>query len=60
MNIKDPGAKMTTKGGLTVTEFKTPCPMCGLVAEGVRCPRCNTLKIAACGGSCKNCKVECK
>ena len=51
---------MTQKGGLTVTEFKTPCPMCGFVAEGIRCPRCNTLKITACGGSCKACKEDCK
>lgn len=50
---------MTTKGGLTVTGIKTPCPTCGLLAEGVRCPRCNTMKLVGCMGSCRTCKTKC-
>lgn len=50
---------MTTKGGLTITEVKTTCPTCGQVASGVRCPRCNTMKLVGCKGSCKACKTKC-
>jgi len=35
------------------------CPRCGLVAEGLRCPRCNALKVVGCSGSCKGCIVGC-
>lgn len=38
---------------------KTKCPRCGLEAEGVRCPRCNAVKVAGCGGSCRGCKLGC-
>lgn len=35
----------------------TECPTCGLVAAEIRCPRCNTLKLASCSGACLTCKV---
>jgi hypothetical protein len=35
------------------------CPRCGLEAEGVRCPRCNAVKVTGCGGSCRGCKTGC-
>lgn len=51
---------MTNKGGPTVTSIKTLCPTCGTVAEGIRCPRCNTMKVLSCSGSCRTCKVKCQ
>jgi rubrerythrin len=50
---------MTMKGGLTAAEVKTPCPTCGHVAEGIRCPRCNAFKLVSCNGSCRTCKTKC-
>lgn len=32
------------------------CPSCGLASDEVRCPRCNTLKVVGCSGSCALCK----
>ncbi len=39
---------------------KAACPKCGLAIEpgSLRCPRCNTLVIAGCGGSCASCGVR--
>ncbi len=31
------------------------CPSCGLESNEIRCPRCNTLKIIGCTGSCTFC-----
>ncbi len=33
------------------------CPSCGLESEEIRCPRCNTLKVIGCSGSCTMCKT---
>ncbi|MDP2299432.1 MAG: hypothetical protein Q8M55_01805 [Actinomycetota bacterium] len=35
------------------------CPECGYVAEGVRCPRCNALKVSGCTGGCLTCRSKC-
>jgi rubrerythrin len=35
------------------------CPRCGLTAEGIRCPRCNALKLTACSGVCSSCGSGC-
>lgn len=35
------------------------CPSCGLESDEVRCPRCNTLKLLGCTGSCTLCKSRC-
>ena len=32
------------------------CPSCGLSSNETRCPRCNTLKVVGCTGSCTLCK----
>lgn len=32
------------------------CPSCGLESDEIRCPRCNTLKVIGCSGSCALCK----
>ena len=39
------------------TPAQLACPKCGLAIEpgAIRCPRCNGLVIAACGGSCASC-----
>ena len=42
----------------TVPDRATECPRCGLIAEGVRCPRCNALKLKACDGSCASCALS--
>jgi len=34
------------------------CPSCGLASDEVRCPRCNTLKVIGCTGSCALCKTS--
>ena len=36
---------------------RSACPTCGLAIEPgtLRCPRCNTLVIMGCGGSCASC-----
>jgi hypothetical protein len=34
---------------------KLTCPRCGLTAEGIRCPRCNALKLTGCSGACSSC-----
>lgn len=31
------------------------CPGCGLESVEIRCPRCNTLKLIGCSGSCVRC-----
>lgn len=31
------------------------CPRCGFVSEGIRCERCDALKITQCSGSCTMC-----
>jgi hypothetical protein len=31
------------------------CPACGLVSDEIRCPRCNTLLLKGCTGSCSGC-----
>jgi hypothetical protein len=35
------------------------CPQCGLdvAANAIRCPRCHTLLIRGCSGSCSSCHV---
>ena len=35
------------------------CPSCGLVSAEIRCPRCNTLKLIGCSGSCATCGSSC-
>lgn len=39
---------------------KYPCPKCGMPVEAgsLRCPRCNALVIAGCGGSCASCGAK--
>lgn len=32
------------------------CPKCGLESRGVRCKRCNAVKIEGCSGVCSACK----
>lgn len=34
------------------------CPSCGLQSDEIRCPRCNTLKVIGCSGSCALCKTS--
>jgi hypothetical protein len=36
------------------------CPSCGLASSEIRCPRCNTLKVVGCSGSCGACKSDCE
>lgn len=36
------------------------CPSCGMESDAIRCPRCNTLKITACSGSCTLCGARCE
>jgi len=36
------------------------CPSCGMRSEEMRCPRCNTLKVVGCSGSCLLCKSSCE
>jgi hypothetical protein len=48
MSEKTPKSDGRSKG--------TPCPVCGLVAEGIRCPRCNALKLTSCSGACSSCR----
>jgi hypothetical protein len=36
------------------------CPSCGLASSEIRCPRCNSLKIVGCSGSCGACKSDCE
>jgi len=36
------------------------CPSCGLASNEIRCPRCNTLKVVGCSGSCAGCKSGCE
>ncbi len=36
------------------------CPACGLESAGIRCPRCNALKVVGCSGACSACKSSCK
>lgn len=36
------------------------CPSCGLSSDEIRCPRCNTLKVVGCTGSCGSCGNSCK
>ncbi len=59
MSTPAAGADVTTKGGLTVTNVKMRCPTCGMVSDGVRCPRCNSVKLVACTGACRTCKNKC-
>lgn len=33
----------------------TTCPSCGLDSDEIRCPRCFSLKVVGCGGSCAAC-----
>jgi len=35
------------------------CPSCGLESAEIRCPRCNTLKLIGCDGSCATCASSC-
>jgi hypothetical protein len=35
------------------------CPSCGLESAEIRCPRCNTLKLIGCEGSCATCASRC-
>ena len=35
------------------------CPRCGLNAPGVRCPRCDAVKVTACTGDCAACRASC-
>lgn len=35
--------------------FNPICPECGFESNEVRCPRCNTLKVTGCTGSCFMC-----
>jgi hypothetical protein len=32
------------------------CPRCGLRAPGVRCPRCDAVKLLPCAGNCAACR----
>jgi len=34
------------------------CPSCGLPGDELRCPRCNTLKVVGCSGSCASCRTR--
>ncbi len=36
------------------------CPACGLESDEIRCPRCNTLKVMGCDGSCSACRAGCE
>ena len=36
------------------------CPSCGLESNATRCPRCNTLKVVGCSGSCSMCGSSCE
>jgi hypothetical protein len=38
---------------------KLKCPRCGLEAEGLRCTRCNAVKVSGCEGLCSACKTGC-
>jgi hypothetical protein len=35
------------------------CPSCGLESAEIRCPRCNTLKVLGCNGTCSTCGSSC-
>lgn len=35
------------------------CPGCGLESDGLRCPRCNMLKVTGCDGACTSCRTTC-
>lgn len=34
------------------------CPACGMESQELRCPRCNTLKVVGCTGSCTLCGTK--
>jgi hypothetical protein len=36
------------------------CPRCGWVAPGVRCPRCDAVKLLPCSGDCAACRKACR
>ena len=36
------------------------CPSCGLGSDEIRCPRCYTLKVVGCSGSCAGCGSSCE
>lgn len=38
---------------------KLRCPRCGFEAQGVRCPRCDAVKVVGCNGSCGSCRTGC-
>jgi hypothetical protein len=35
------------------------CPSCGFESPEMRCPRCNTLKLQGCNGTCSRCGNSC-
>jgi hypothetical protein len=35
------------------------CSRCGLKAPGVRCPRCDAVKLLPCSGDCAACRKAC-
>jgi len=35
------------------------CPVCGMAAGKLRCPRCNALKVKSCAGGCIACRSGC-
>jgi|GEM_PF-6581177 len=44
--------------GSTAQTPPTPCPRCGYTAAGVRCPRCDAVKVLSCTGACITCTLS--
>lgn len=40
-------------------EIELTCPRCGLKAPGIRCPRCDAVKLLPCSGNCAACRKAC-